>query len=870
MSTSILPLVLGTAVLGQHTVPGGPAPETIRVHGECWRLVTDPAAIVAASAAEQAQFTADQASDAAASAMAEARYAPRIASRAPTAADGVDKPVGAGWLEYNAAGVLVQMWRWTGSAWSRMDMSPTMIPVLQIGTGTAGDLTADRITVTGAFAARVANIIQLNASAITAGTIATARLNASEIAAAVARVIELDADRITAGTIDTARLNASAIAAAVATIIQLNADRITTGTLDTARLNANSVAAAVANVINLNASRITAGTIATARLNASEIAAAVATIISLNASRITAGTLSADRIAANSITSAKILVDGTLAAQIVNAMTVATKRLVVTEDAILNRATIINGLAADVVSAATIYANQLVVSALDTAGNLKSGTVGTVQIVDGAVNAAKIHAEEVAGAIARFLTIEVGQLVAGTADIDSLVAQKIAGATASFQQAYIQNLRTNGAVIDEAVIGELAANIITSGLFRTAESGQRLEIDSNGITMLGVDSDGIEFEMVRIGPSGANLVTVGSSVITPDTIQSPSASFDQVTVGGDSISDLLNRLPRGIRVWGQLSTTSQFDSNTAAYARRGELQGTLEPGRLYRVALSEHHVEVQDSAGANTNVVEELRYALDGATPSTALTPPAATIRGAFARSPAFFGAATTLNGMTFMLNTGSWTQERDFSLIWMMRTETAARAVKVLATSFYAPLLTVEDVGPAIAPTLKRWNDGNGGTGTVEAPDPEPVVVRKTQTWDAASYGGDTSGGQVYQGTYSPYGNRWGGWVFYPAMRTALQGSTIEKFEVYLYAAHWYDGSGGTAVLYGNDGTYKGVIGSGTTSANWPRNAGRWVTVPSSWHAGIQNGTVRGVSVYTTNTSPLYYGRFTGSATKFRATFRR
>lgn len=183
-----------------------------------------------------------QAIDAAAAAMAEARYAPRIANRAPTAADGTSKPTGAGWLQYDSAGRLIQMWRWSGTVWERLDMDPVMIPVIQIGTGTVGDLTGDRVTVTGEFVARVAQILELS----------------------------------------------------------------------------------VAN-------------------------------------------------------------------------------LVVTEGAVINE----------------------------------------------------------------------------------LVALAIAGATAEFQEAYIQNLRTNGAQIDSAVIGDIAANIITSGLFRTAEVGQRLEIDSNGLVMYG-------------------------------------------------------------------------------------------------------------------------------------------------------------------------------------------------------------------------------------------------------------------------------------------------------------------------------------------------------------------------------------------------
>ena len=471
--------------------------------------------------------------------------------------------------------------------------------------------------------------------------------------------------------------------------------------------------------------------------------------------------------------------------------------------------------------------------------------------------------------VANILKLNVENLVVTEgATINQLVALAIAGATAEFQEAYIQNLKTTGAQIDAAVIRDLAADIVTSGLFRTAASGQRLEIDSTGLVVYGVDADGNDTELVRIGPSGENLITVGDSTVSAGGVQAPAGSFNSLSVGGSDLSEILDALPKGMVAWGQLTSTSQLDGNTGIYARRGEIQTALEKGRLYRIRLSEHFVEV--SGSSNVNIVEELRYSFNGTPIFPDITPNSGTHRGVFARNPVFAGNATAVNGMEFMLDTGSWTANRGFWLMWLMRPEVSGRPVRVLATSFYSPVLSIEDLGPSMPSTLKRWNDGDGG-GSAPAPvDPDPIVVRQTQTWSAASYGGDTRGDLVYQGTYRGVGNRWGGWVFYPAMRGALSGATIEKFEVYLVNSHWYYGSGGTAVLYPNNGTYKGILGSGTTSANWPRGAGRWVTVPSSWHAGIANGTYRGVSVYTTNTGLTYYGQFKGGPTKFRVTYRK
>lgn len=74
------------------------------------------------------------------------RLVPRNMDRPPTVEDGADLPAGTGWNQYNpTTNDLVQMWRWDGSAWVALDMDPQMIPVLDIGSATVGDLTADRI-----------------------------------------------------------------------------------------------------------------------------------------------------------------------------------------------------------------------------------------------------------------------------------------------------------------------------------------------------------------------------------------------------------------------------------------------------------------------------------------------------------------------------------------------------------------------------------------------------------------------------------------------------------------------------------------------------------------------------------------------------
>lgn len=772
-TTSILPLRLGSAILGRHTEPDGEAPPRISVDGECWELVTDP--------------------------------------------------------------------------------------LLDIALVTeAGNSTAQ-----AAFAARLANILHLNVQNLVVTEDANVNdLVAQKIAAAVASVIELDAGRITAGTIDTARLNATAIAAAVATVIQLDAGRITSGRIDTERLNVVDISAAVASIIELSADKITSGSIATARLDAQSIAAAVATIIQLNASRITTGTLSADRIAANSITSAKILVDGTLSARIVQAMDVATKNLVVTDEAILNRATIINGLAADVVSAATIYASQLVVAALDADGKLKPGTVDTVQIVDGAVRAAQIHAEEVAGAVARFLTIEVGQLTAGTAAIDSLVAQKIAAGTASFQSAYIKNLRSDGAMIDAAVIADLAANIITSGLFRTATSGQRWEIDSNGIVMYGVDEDGQDVEVVRLGPSGANLITVGAAAIdATGGVTGTDANFETLTVDGRALAEIIGDGPRGVVGWAYTTYAAAWDG-TGNELRRLQAEAVLQPGRRYSVTVDQHWARTR-TGGSSTTFVEFLRYEAGVSAAEATVSSPQLAVQRSFLQAST---QSQTMPPLVGWIDTAELALTAERRVFFLLTTRSAGgRDARIEAASGEALRITVRDEGPSVLSAGRSWMEqGTPSEGAADAPPAQAQIRNYTSTFkasDAYSWVRGSSSiqrqGEVVQGYYSGVGNREGLWLF-PSMTASLSGATITSITLRFYVDHTYESAGSNAELRLHGKTAKTTGGLDTVLGSKYVKKGSWVEypVPSSYFNAFRSGTWRGFGLSTSNTARQWYMR--------------
>ena len=133
---------------------------------------------------------------------------------------------------------------------------------------------------------------------------------------------------------------------------------------------------------------------------------------------------------------------------------------------------------------------------------------------------------------------------------------------------------------------------------------------------------------------------------------------------------------------------------------------------------------------------------------------------------------------------------------------------------------------------------------------------------------GGD--GGKCYQGYtgYWPAGGAQKSLIGFDsaAITADLNGAVIEKVEAFLYFEHWHYGSGGTAGIgtHSNASTptnWAGSTGILKSETNWPRGAGRWVTLPSSEHARFKSGAARGLSLQAPDTGLTYYGIAEGTS---------
>ncbi|UYG15757.1 hypothetical protein BRM3_08875 [Brachybacterium huguangmaarense] len=469
------------------------------------------------------------------------------------------------------------------------------------------------------------------------------------------------------------------------------------------------------------------------------------------------------------------------------------------------------------------------------------------------IAAGQIDAEDIAAAVGSFVKINVSQLVATAADLNELVAQKIAAATASIQEAYIQNLRTNGAQIDSAVIAELAATLITSGKFRTDAEGQRLELTSEGLILWGVDPDGAEYEMVRIGPSGTQLLTIGGATIDGDgnaVLQDVEAR--SLSVDGTSLEDRLAALPQGIigRGYRSLPWTEIRKSRTRVL----ELPVTLQPGRTYRVTSSPIPIAGYSKAAWVRGYLEWAPMPVTDVSQFQTLS-----------QCSGLNSAIDRLAPMSRIVTTQDLAAPKGYSFI--IRTECPEDYHQVSSEGTRPVELVVEDLGLAIEYTGAAWQDAKEvGSGSGSTPPPA-TIQRYSLHRDHTAVGtyrrgqnGLKSSGDAVQGQYSSYGNREGLWLF-ADMTGALSGSTVEKVILNFTISHTYASAGGIAEvrLHGNSSFPSGAAGLNTVVAGVKVRAGGAYSVTitdAAMCAGFRSGAYRGFGLSTDSTNLDHYVR--------------
>lgn len=436
-------------------------------------------------------------------------------------------------------------------------------------------------------------------------------------------------------------------------------------------------------------------------------------------------------------------------------------------------------------------------------------------------------------------------------------------------------VQSSATLIDSAHISDLTASKITagtitadlllSGSIKTAETGQRAELNNAGLQLYDAEGDltvnltADDAQPNFLGITDANNDTV-ASIDSMGNIQGQTvnASADVIIAGGSFLDDYYDPLPRGIVAYGEISTP--VNSVNAALTGVMEVSFVARAGRRYEITVSG---EIESSVAED----RQLWAVLDGGADAPTVSSPVVGV-GRWVRT----GVLATGN------NSGNvvWVTELTeglHRLLFAFRGD-ANPSTNVMGIDNVPTYFWVEDTGSSIlVPNTAILN--TGGVGGGGAPTPITTYTKSYSAAWSASYDGDSAyvsyyGSEVHQGYYSSsVGNRRSLIGFNSAqIRSDLSGATIKSIKITMYAVHWYFDAGGTAVFGTHNydsrpGTWSGsrVVENRQQSANWPKPGKRTVTLSNTIGNEFKSGASRGIALGPgPSTSLTYYGRFNGA----------
>src|SRR5699024_10130520 len=217
---------------------------------------------------------------------------------------------------------------------------------------------------------------------------------------------------------------------------------------------------------------------------------------------------------------------------------------------------------------------------------------------DGAAwNARQIASDAIAA-------LEVGKLVAGSAAVDEVVAQEIWAAKIAAQEVQASEIATETLAADTGFIGVLNSATIVGAIIKTAETGQRVELDSgHGIQVFNAAG-----EEVLSADADGNLV-LGGDITLGGTLTTGGRS-NKVTVRSEGIVLTSNDtyLKNKISTWGNVHSLG-FGNDTiyAVESWRGNYRvrpydATGDPSEAWDIPF------LPDAVTADDNRVYVLEY----------------------------------------------------------------------------------------------------------------------------------------------------------------------------------------------------------------------------------------------------------------------
>lgn len=425
-------------------------------------------------------------------------------------------------------------------------------------------------------------------------------------------------------------------------------------------------------------------------------------------------------------------------------------------------------------------------------------------------------------------------------------------------------------LIDDAHISDLSVSKVTAGTIqadwilgasiRTALEGQRVELNALGLQAYGEEGDQT-INLSSDPDATGNYITFQQDGVALAGIseegnisgQDFNVVGDLVINGDDFRTDLYDPLPKGRKARGS-GTDNVTGAGANTWMGYVQIAFTAEAGRRYQVTFRGR----AQSTSANDRVEVGLFVNNDGSPPDLGST---------------LFWTDVTQLGAANNDFTVEMIHEREFDPgdWYLLIAFKGIAGTATMHNSLFPYQLWVDDVGPVIDST-SALNDGSTGTST-----PQSYTKTYTATWhgsyrsDGTFNGYSPYLGQVIQGDSQTglNGNQRGLIGFNAgAIQADLAGATITSVKITLNAEHWYNNSGGTAVIGTHNYTSKPstwadsrVNQNRLTSSGWPKPGKRTVTLSTTIGNEFKSGTSTGIALGPgLSSSQLYYGKFTGS----------
>lgn len=395
----------------------------------------------------------------------------------------------------------------------------------------------------------------------------------------------------------------------------------------------------------------------------------------------------------------------------------------------------------------------------------------------------------------------------------------------------------------------------TEVLIRNQMQSENFSVDPQfGVTGWQLKRDGTAtFNNIVFGGPDFSLDANGDIVAHSITLNAYPSETAIIIHGEDIDPELYNRKARGVVAWVDLNGSGPVTVTTSDTLAGRISVPDIDLTRIYRFHGLLH---INVNAAAPTYVGLRVRYAWDAdPTTSSAILFEHQWGGRSTSNTDQFAPVDFTFDA-TMLGTTGT-------NLRMMINTFSSAAGINIQAETWN--YIAVSDIGETFT---RDTYDMAGGGGT-----PPTQKVKTYSCTGSASYQGDgdkrAGVAEAYQGQYSSTNGNQFSWLLfdYSTIASDLSGATINKVEVYLNNNHWYNNSGGTAVIgYHNSATLPDPATYPSGSDNITQSAftygqAKWVTVDNAIGTAFKNGTAKGIMLGKgPSTSKTYYGYFAGN----------